>query len=491
MADLPQTAPGVPAPSVDPTADELEKITSVEAAFKWLNTGEPARKAFFGEIGGGSVPALRDVVYVKADNWDKAINNIMVEVPEKPPRPPNAVEFGHFDMLRRIARLRCGLTAKEASPTTVVAHGAHPGQLAVVAQPAAAATMSTEPEIMLSVVLDPSLSSRLVRIPQADFRALFAKYIKVRGAEPSDAIEPTLEQVSAVHQVITNDFVPYADFAIWSPHGKRMVGKLSYCAYTFQPDGTWHRRELPGPPSWDHWWASFRVLRTAYLLLEVAAPEILDHYGELIREFATTYGPRAWFIVYTADIRMRSEHFERIRRREERKHEAAVAAGTPSTFDVAKPWKAVFAAALTEDNWWQDNLHRPALLFLTNIRTAAESVADGTIQDLPVTAIPPRVRSRSPPRRQELHPPGVYTSKGRRFCDAYNSPGGCSRRQDQCRDHHACAKCKVPGHGAHECRPKAVLKPNSSSSSVPPPPPAPGGRKHRGGGNKNRGTGRR
>ena len=114
--------------------------------------------------------------------------------------------------------------------------------------------MSTEPKIKLSMVLDPSLESELVRLPQTMVRALFTKYIAVRGAEPSEDIEPTHEQVSAVHQVITNDFVPYADFAIWSPHGKRMVGKLSYCAYTFQPDGTWHRRELPGPPSWDHWW---------------------------------------------------------------------------------------------------------------------------------------------------------------------------------------------------------------------------------------------
>ena len=88
--------------------------------------------------------------------------------------------------------------------------------------------------------------------------------------------------VGAVAQVVAADLVPYADFAILGPYGRRMVGKLSYCAYTYQPDGTRHRRELPGPPSWEHWWSSYRVLRTIYLLLDVADPEILDNYGEML-----------------------------------------------------------------------------------------------------------------------------------------------------------------------------------------------------------------
>ena len=495
MADLPQTLPGVPAPSIDPTVEDLGKITTIDNAFQWLNTGEAARLALLGEIGGGATPALRDIVYIKSVDWETALCNIVVKVPDAPSRAPTAIEYGHFAMLRRIARLRCGLTAVEASITAPVVGGSEPGQVALLSQPPSApGTISTEPKIKLALVLDPSLDSELVRLPQTVFRAMFTRYIAVRGAEPSEDIEPTHEQVSALHQVINNDLVPYADFSIWSPHGRRMVGKLAYCAYTFQPDGTWHKRELPGPPSWDHWWASYRVLRTAFLLLEVADPEILDNYGELIRSFVTTYGARAWFIVYNADIRMRSEHFDRIRRRKEREHEAAVVALIPSTYDPAKPWKAVFAAALTEDNWWQDNLHRPALLFLTQQRSAAETVADGTVQDLPVNVVPARERSRSIPRRatRDGQPRGAqsdggsFTKNGKRFCDGYNSPAGC-RRRDRCNDFHGCKKCRNSGHGAHECRPKVILKDNASSS-LPPPPPAPGGGRRNKGGNKRGGN---
>ena len=66
MADLPQTLPGVPAPSIDPTVEDLGKITTIDNAFQWLNTGEAARLALLGEIGGGATPALRDIVYIKS-----------------------------------------------------------------------------------------------------------------------------------------------------------------------------------------------------------------------------------------------------------------------------------------------------------------------------------------------------------------------------------------------------------------------------------------
>eukprot|EP00969_Alexandrium_andersonii_P289954 12816434-Alexandrium_andersonii.AAC.1 len=51
------------------------------------------------------------------------------------------------------------------------------------------------------------------------------------------------------------------------------------------------------------------------LLLEQCSPEPLDLYGEHIRSLVETYGADAWYLVYQADVRMRSEEFERIWRR--------------------------------------------------------------------------------------------------------------------------------------------------------------------------------
>eukprot|EP00969_Alexandrium_andersonii_P244830 10818197-Alexandrium_andersonii.AAC.1 len=51
------------------------------------------------------------------------------------------------------------------------------------------------------------------------------------------------------------------------------------------------------------------------LLLKQCSPEPLDLYGEHIRGLHEAYGNEAWFLIYQADVRMRSEEFDRIRRR--------------------------------------------------------------------------------------------------------------------------------------------------------------------------------
>ena len=84
------------------------------------------------------------------------------------------------------------------------------------------------------------------------------------------------------------------------------------------PDGSWLRKELPGPPSFDNWWASFGVYRTTLLLLEVT-PGILDNFGEMVRGQSSLYDD-AWFVVHSAGVRMRSDQSERLRRWAEGDH---------------------------------------------------------------------------------------------------------------------------------------------------------------------------
>ena len=112
-------------------------------------------------------------------------------------------------------------------------------------------------------------------------------------------------------------------------------------------------------PTFEFWLASYRVYRCIVLLIDMAGPEVLDKYGELIRSFVSTYTPECWFLVYLADVRMRSEHFERLRRFAERGEQP------PSgVVYAARPWNAVFHMAVADRLWWDDNLHRPAMLYL-------------------------------------------------------------------------------------------------------------------------------
>eukprot|EP00969_Alexandrium_andersonii_P182262 8053819-Alexandrium_andersonii.AAC.1 len=56
------------------------------------------------------------------------------------------------------------------------------------------------------------------------------------------------------------------------------------------------------------------VLRTAMLLLERCQPESPDLLWRAYR-FSEGYDNEAWFLTYQADVRMRPEELERIRRR--------------------------------------------------------------------------------------------------------------------------------------------------------------------------------
>ena len=73
--------------------------------------------------------------------------------------------------------------------------------------------VTAEPRLKLSVLLDPALVSELPRLPQAKVQEMFTDCVGLRGADASEDIGPTLQQVSAIHQVITADVVPFADFS--------------------------------------------------------------------------------------------------------------------------------------------------------------------------------------------------------------------------------------------------------------------------------------
>ena len=405
---------------------------------------------------GGGQPKLRDVVYIRSCDYDKATLGMQILTADGDTvgtmRQPTPIELGHSAMVRRIARLRLGLPAVQHVASTVVA-GSTTGASSTM--PAASEPLRSngivETKVKLSSIVDPSLDTDLVRLPHADIRNMYRQYEALRGAEPATEIEPTVEQISAIAQLVKSDMAPYADFALFGPHGRRLLHKLSYLSYTFMPDGSWQRRELPGPPSFDHWWTSFWVLRTTYLLLGLAPSEAIDNYGELIRGFSSIYGAGAWFI-YAADVRMRVEQFDRLRRHAERSE----------GFDVARPWFAIFGDAIADRLWWDENLHRPCILYLTRVRTAGETVFDGTVQ--PALDRPTLTRNEESSRRRRSrsnHPrnggqkprssggSGTFTKGGKRYCDAYNSEGGCT--VSNCDKVHACKTCRRLGHSMLEC----------------------------------------
>ena len=125
--------------------------------------------------------------------------------------------------------------------------------------------------------------------------------------------------------------------------------------------GEWQRKEMPGPPDHEAWFAIFRCVRTTFLLLDSMSAERMDAYAEHIRSLATRFGRDCWDLVYTADVHMRSEQFERIRRKLHVKPDHG--------YSDSAPWNAVMAQAIHEDAFWSREVITPATLRLAQARS--------------------------------------------------------------------------------------------------------------------------
>lgn len=121
--------------------------------------------------------------------------------------------------------------------------------------------------------------------------------------------ELTGDQGAAFKQHLDAVASPYSVSALCGTHGKRLLQKRGFTTFYLQPDDTWQKRELPGPLGFDNGWQSWRVLRTSLLLFGAVDPEHLDNYGEHIMAGFNRYREQFGFIIYTSDVRMRSEYF--------------------------------------------------------------------------------------------------------------------------------------------------------------------------------------
>ena len=196
--------------------------------------------------------------------------------------------------------------------------------------------------------------------------------MSARGGLPHPDHEPSPDQLAAVKQLLASGAPPYVDFSLYGPYGRRMLKRLMFTAFSYNVQtGTWTRQELPGPPDFQSWWRSWMVLKTTFLILGEVSPEPLDLYGEWIRSLHYQYGPQCWWLIYQADVRMRSEEFERLRR--VLQLGADVGARMPPSmgiqFDPEKPWDAVFACSVhlsmvESQAFWMREVKDKAFLYL-------------------------------------------------------------------------------------------------------------------------------
>ena len=195
----------------------------------------------------------------------------------------------------------------------------------------------------------------------------------------------------------------------------------------------------------------------------------MDNYGEEIREFHDLYGHNCWWLIYQADLRMRSEEFERIRRRLESQRAQAEGAGAlaptlDAIIDAGQPWDAVFRAATADEtgSYWAKEVTEKAQLYLASIKPASALRDDGLVgrvdPDVPGglrrerTPEPSTRRTRPRTNRNFTSEDGNYIKNraGKEICKTFNKTEGCRL---PCPDGktHQCSTCLKMGHSALQC----------------------------------------
>ena len=333
---------------MEPTADELNQIDTLQAAYDWAGVPEDVRESLKEALGEPS--KIRDIIFVARAVWDTIVGRIKGSKPpdadgNRDPRDLTPVDVFRLEIFRRVCFRRVG-----AQPDTPGSFG--PAVPAVTAAtPASITGQPSGRKLKMSAVVDQTLDAEVIALGTDAINKMYEAYRAKYGDVPSPETEPTGDQRAAVHQLVASGATPYIDFAVYGPHGLRLLRKL-----TFEPiySPQLHGRVATGQRSSDVSGRPFSSWRRS---------QRMDAYAEHIRQLPARFGRICWDLVYTADVHMRSEQFERIR------WKLHTHTHPEHGYTDANPWNAVLAQATREDAFWSREVITPATLRLAQAKS--------------------------------------------------------------------------------------------------------------------------
>ena len=327
-----------------PTDAQLAAITTIAQAIAWVGLDAAAWASV--DVALGNVPSLRILGNIPADALRLAVHAARVAVPEsgtpgEPDHVPAAqrgltvVESTQVGLLWRVARRKAEKADAELFLTTPtpalttgpggVGTGAGTGPPAPAAAAAGPGNDPAKRKIKVSSVLDQADEAEVPELNRAEIDGYFKVLEKNKGGPVRPETEPSPEQVSALKvRLVDLDMSPYADFALFVGFQHRFAKSLKFKNHLLQPDGSFRTVEVPGPPNYDAWLASWSVFENALLMFEVkdaagdripmVTQSALDLYRDRFRDLVVRY-PHVWHLLVVAEDRCRAEHFPRLRRK--------------------------------------------------------------------------------------------------------------------------------------------------------------------------------
>ena len=211
-------------------------------------------------------------------------------------------------------------------------------------------------------------------------RALHARFVASNdNVEPESDEECDGAQLQAVKSKLDADVVPYADFGVFGPRGSRFAKIVKYTAHVWDPTTcTYTPKEFKGPRTLDEWRAHWRVFSFALRCFGAVDRARLQQYANQIERLHSDYANLpggGWWIIAVADVRMRSEHMEKLRRKAEQTYESNPNSG----FDPARPWDWVFALAARDRDFWSAHVKDRAGQYMHHLKSKGDIIGPDAI----------------------------------------------------------------------------------------------------------------
>ena len=258
--------------AAEPPMARLATMATVADILDWVPVASPVREAMLGALGlqeGSPVRILAGI-----DEEDVLALRSSLRIDGQPLTP---AAKGIMGITWKTARLAAGLeksreqVENEKAKVKEEALAMDRSKLEVLrlqAQASASGSGTSSGKAALNVinlaeVLDQTRSGTVPRLSNKEIIDAHAVYEdKMEGECPGDE-RPTDDQISAVVAVLAEDDNAYPDFAIFGPHGNRMLRKLSMSGLIPSGVGCFRRVEIRGPPDIYTWTRSFMVWRYA------------------------------------------------------------------------------------------------------------------------------------------------------------------------------------------------------------------------------------
>merc|ERR1712086_399246 len=175
------------------------------------------------------------------------------------------------------------------------------------------------------------------------------------GGPPPVGKEPSSDQLAAMMARLKKKHAPYADFAIFQPHGRRLVKYHKLDAQVFG-QGTLQSQRLKGPSDFPAWQSCWAVFRATMISLSEVSPATLDDYERGLVQLVSLH-PTQWGIVFCADEILRSEVWQKVQEDLQDK----------GTWPAFRPWDQVIRmttygspdSTYVMQHWWSTHVLFP------------------------------------------------------------------------------------------------------------------------------------